>query len=241
MGGDLQNHGGGGNAGLTLNRRDLLRFGGAAAFAAGIPASQSAQAAEPAHTPGDPPQAAAPASNDGAEYTIRIGTGLVELGPDTTVSTKLYNGQFPGPLLRLFEGKRVVVDIHNDTDTPEQLHWHGQFLSADVDGAAEEGTPFVPAHSMRRIAFTPGPAGFRFYHTHLHAGADLSSGLYSGQAGLVFVEPRHNPGAYDREVFLVLKSSGRFCPAQKCRSTSWSQQEKSPNCARQPSRRRSAR
>jgi FtsP/CotA-like multicopper oxidase with cupredoxin domain len=194
----------------TLNRRDLLRFGGAAAFAAGIPASQSAQAAEPAHPPGAPPQAAVPASNEAAEYTIRIGTGLVELGPDAIVSTKLYNGQFPGPLLRLFEGKRVVVDIHNDTDTPEQLHWHGQFLPADVDGAAEEGTPFVPAHSMRRIAFTPGPAGFRFYHTHLHAGADLSSGLYSGQAGLVFVEPRHNPGAYDREVFLVLKEFGAF-------------------------------
>ncbi|HKU08095.1 MAG TPA: multicopper oxidase domain-containing protein, partial [Bradyrhizobium sp.] len=37
----------------------------------------------------------------------------------------LYNGQFPGPLLRFVEGKRVAVDIYNETDTPEQLHWHG--------------------------------------------------------------------------------------------------------------------
>ena len=63
------------------------------------------------------------------------------VAPNRIVSVTTYNGQFPGPLLRLKEGERVTVDIHNDTDTPEQLHWHGQFVSPDVDGAAEEGTP----------------------------------------------------------------------------------------------------
>ena len=145
-----------------------------------------------------------------ADYTIRIGTGLVEVGPQRILSTATYNGQFPGPLLRLKEGRRVVVDIHNDTDTPEQLHWHGQFLPVDVDGAAEEGTPFIPAHGMRHISFTPGPAGFRFYHAHLRAGADLSAGQYSGQVAPVYIEPKHEPGAYDREVFLTLKEFEPF-------------------------------
>ena len=52
------------------------------------------------------------------------------------------------------KGQPVTVDIHNDTDTPEQLHWHGQFLSTDVDGSAEEGTPFVPARGSRRTPAT---------------------------------------------------------------------------------------
>jgi FtsP/CotA-like multicopper oxidase with cupredoxin domain len=69
----------------------------------------------------------------------------------------------------LTEGHPVVVDIHNDTGRPEQLHWHGQKIPVDVDGAAEEGTPYIPACGSRRISFTPGPAGFRFYHTHLKA------------------------------------------------------------------------
>ena len=69
----------------------------------------------------------------------------------------------------------------------------------------EEGTPFIPAHGMRRILFTPRPAGFRFYHTHNRAGADLHAGQYSGQVGPVYIEPKHEPGSYDREVFLVLK------------------------------------
>jgi len=140
-----------------------------------------------------------------ADYTLRIGTGLVELAPDHIVSTALYNGQFPGPLLRFKEGQQVIVDIHNDTDTPELVHWHGQMLPSDVDGAFEEDSPFVPAHGMRRISFAPKPSGFRFYHTHVVAGGDLNRGTYTGQAGPVYIEPKNNPGAYDREIFLVMK------------------------------------
>ncbi len=136
--------------------------------------------------------------SDKADYTLRIGTGLVELSSEHIVSTTLYNGQFPGPLLKFKEGQRVVVDVYNDTDTPELVHWHGQMIPSDVDGAAEEGTPFVPAHGMRRVAFVPRPSGFRFYHTHVVAGGDLSRGTYTGQAGPVYIEPQHNPGAYDR-------------------------------------------
>ncbi|HEV2387787.1 MAG TPA: multicopper oxidase domain-containing protein [Candidatus Acidoferrales bacterium] len=140
-----------------------------------------------------------------ADYTLHIQTSPVEIAPNRIISVTTYNGQFPGPLLRFKEGRRPVVDVYNDTDTPEQIHWHGQHVPAAVDGAAEEGTPFIPPHGMRRIAFVPKPAGFRFYHTHNRAGANLAGGLYSGQAGPVYIEPRSEPGHYDREVFLVLK------------------------------------
>jgi FtsP/CotA-like multicopper oxidase with cupredoxin domain len=140
-----------------------------------------------------------------ADYTLRIAASAVEIGKKEIVSAVTYNGQFPGPLLRFKEGQPVVVDVHNDTDTPEQLHWHGQFVSTDVDGAAEEGTPFIAAHRMRRLAFTPKPEGLRFYHTHNPAGADLHEGQYSGQVGAVYIEPKNEPGNFDREVFLVLK------------------------------------
>jgi FtsP/CotA-like multicopper oxidase with cupredoxin domain len=145
-----------------------------------------------------------------ADYTVRIGTGLVELSPEHIVSTTIYNGQFPGPLLRFKEGRRVIVDIHNDTDTPELLHWHGQMIPSDVDGASEEGTPFVPARGTRQLAFVPKPSGFRFYHTHIVAGGDLNRGTYTGQVGPIYIESQHDPGAYDREVFLVMKE---FAPS----------------------------
>jgi FtsP/CotA-like multicopper oxidase with cupredoxin domain len=174
----------------TTHRRSLLKLAGASSLAAALPAWARAADRDTALK---------------ADYTLRIGTGLVELAPDRIVSTTLYNGQFPGPLMRLKAGRPVVVDIYNDTDTPELVHWHGQMIPSDVDGASEEGTPFVPAHGMRRIAFVPRPPGFRFYHTHVPAGSDLGRGTYTGQAGPLYIEPKDDPGAYDREVFLVMK------------------------------------
>jgi FtsP/CotA-like multicopper oxidase with cupredoxin domain len=174
---------------MTLARRDFLKLSSLAALAPSLEAFSRPIA---------------------ADYTLRIAAGLVELAPAHIVSTTLYNGQFPGPLLRFKEGRRVIVDLYNDTDTPELVHWHGQMISSDADGASEEGTPFVPAHGMRRISFVPKPSGFRFYHTHVFAGGDLNRGTYTGQAGPVYIEPKDDPGAYDREVFLVMKE---FAPS----------------------------
>jgi FtsP/CotA-like multicopper oxidase with cupredoxin domain len=176
---------------MQLNRRAFLEMAGSAVVVAGA----SAITAGCGHSP----------SAVKVDYTLRIGQGSVEVAPGRVVTTTLYNGQFPGPLLRFSQGKPVVVDVFNDTGTAEQLHWHGQTVPVRVDGSAEEGTPFVPAHGMRRLSFTPGPSGLRFYHTHLVAGADLTVGQYNGLVGPVYLEPKHNPGAYDREVFLMLK------------------------------------
>jgi FtsP/CotA-like multicopper oxidase with cupredoxin domain len=145
------------------------------------------------------------ADSGAADYTLHIKTSPIEIAPKRIISATTYNGQFPGPLLRFKEGQPATVDVYNDTDTPEQLHWHGQQVPVDVDGAAEEGTPFIPAHGKRRIQFTPKPAGLRFYHTHNRAGANLAAGQYSGEVGPVYIEPRHEPGKYDRELFLTLK------------------------------------
>src|ERR1035438_157109 len=95
-----------------------------------------------------------PPEQAGAEYSLHIKTSPVEIAPKRIISALTYNGQFPGPLLRFKEGRPVTVDIHNDTDTPEQLHWHGQRVPVDVDGAAEEGTPFIPAHGKRHRVYT---------------------------------------------------------------------------------------
>ena len=183
---------------MAIDRRTLLKAGGLTALAGLLPGCSRPQSQPQAASPPAPPDTA-------ADYTIRIATGLVELAPDRIIATTLYNRQFPGPLIRLKEGRPVTIDLFNDTDTPDQLHWHGQTVPVDVDGSAEEGTPYIPAHGHRRITFTPGPSGLRFYHTHLVAGADLRAGQYGGQVGPVYIEPAHEPGAYDREVFLMLK------------------------------------
>lgn len=185
------------------SRRNFLKLAGVA-MGAGLFDSR-AYLSQLALAPSLPGQTLVKSEADAANYSLRIASAPIEIAPKRIVSAITYNGQFPGPLLRFKEGQPVTVEVHNDTDTPEQLHWHGQFLPTDVDGAEEEGTPFIPARGMRRIVFIPRPSGFRFYHTHNRAGADLHTGQYSGQVGPVYIEPRQEPGSYDREVFLVLK------------------------------------
>ena len=181
---------------MPLDRRNLLQLGGLSALAASVPGLGGALGQD----------SGAPAAK--ADHTIRIARGLTELAPDQIVSTTLYNGQFPGPLLRFREGEAVTVDIHNDTEFPEVLHWHGQKIPSDVDGAEEEGSRVIQPHGSLRETFVPQPSGFRFYHTHVRAADDLSRGQYSGLVGPVYIEPKSNPGQYDQEIFLVLKEFG---------------------------------
>ena len=140
-----------------------------------------------------------------ADYTLRIAPVTVELDPSHILSTIGYNGTAPGPVLRMREGKPVTVDVLNETDTPELVHWHGMLIPPEVDGTQEEGSPLVEPHSRRRFQLTPGPSGSRWYHSHAMAMDDLHKGAYTGQFGFVYVDGGNDPGGYDQELFLALR------------------------------------
>ncbi len=143
------------------------------------------------------PAAPVPAPATKADYTLKIAPVTVELAPDHILSTIGYNDMSPGPVLRMREGKAVTVDVINDTDVPELVHWHGMLIPAEVDGVDEEGTPVVPPRSRRRYALTPRPSGSRWYHSHAMAFDDLHRGSYTGQFGFVYVDSGNDPGHYD--------------------------------------------
>ena len=185
-----------------VNRRDFVKFGGVAAIELGAAKLLMSQA-QPA-MPVMQANAASPETSK-ADITLRIAPVTVELTPTRIISTIGYNGTSPGPVLRMQEGKDVTVDVINDTDVPELVHWHGLFIPAEVDGVEEEATPFVPPRGRIRYQFTPRPAGTRWYHSHVMAGADLHRGTYTGQFGFLMIESANNPGNFDKEVFLALR------------------------------------
>ena len=141
---------------------------------------------------------------DQPDYTLTIASTSLEVAPRRFIKTTAYNQQSPGPLLRVKEGVPVTIDVANQSDNDEIVHWHGLFLPPESDGAMEEGTPHIPAGKSARYTFTPEPAGFRWYHTHTSAGSNLKKALYSGQHGCLWIEPRINPGRYDQEFFFAL-------------------------------------
>jgi FtsP/CotA-like multicopper oxidase with cupredoxin domain len=165
---------------------------------------------------GSEPGETAPAGP--ADVTLRIGTVLADIAKGHTISTLGYNGTVPGPLVRFHEGVPATVDLFNDTDTPELVHWHGQIIPASVDGAAEEKSLEVPAHGHIRYQLTPQPAGARFVHTHVMSMFDVNRGTYTGQFAFVYIEPKDNPGQYDQEVFLATHEFEPFFGAEEMES-----------------------
>jgi FtsP/CotA-like multicopper oxidase with cupredoxin domain len=139
-----------------------------------------------------------------ADVKLEIAPLDLEIAPRKIVHTVAYNGRVPGPLIRWPEGKPIVIDVLNRTGVPEIVHAHGLWIPSEMDGAAEEGSRMIAAGAEFRYAFTPQPAGLRWYHTHASAGNDLKRATYSGQFGCFYIEPKHEPGGYDQEIFLTL-------------------------------------
>jgi FtsP/CotA-like multicopper oxidase with cupredoxin domain len=190
-----------------VRRREFLQLGSAALLGGDAAMKLPAQS----QTIGMPPM---PAQNSGAakpeeitpaDFIIRIAPIALEIAPSRFISTIGYNGTSPGPVLRMREGKPVSVDVINESEAAELVHWHGLFVPPEVDGSEEEGTPTVPPGGRHRYQFTPKPAGTRWYHSHAMAGADLHRGSYTGQYGFLMIESGNSPGQYDQELFLALR------------------------------------
>jgi FtsP/CotA-like multicopper oxidase with cupredoxin domain len=139
-----------------------------------------------------------------ADHTLRIEPCSLEIGKGVTIKTTAYNGQVPGPLLRLREGVPVTIDVTNASTNPDLVHWHGLAIDSLNDGAMEEGSPMIAVGATQRYTYTPKPAGTRWYHTHAGAFENLSAGTYSGQFGFLLIEGKDQPAHYDQEINLAI-------------------------------------
>jgi len=189
----------GGMCKRTTSRRAFLA---SAPLAAGALMAQSpfawTQTMPGASRPSAPPTAK-------SDYTLEIAEVEWELSPKKKIRTTAYNGQIPGPLVRVTEGKPVSIEIVNKLDREEIVHWHGQWIPVAADGSMEEGSPMIPVGRSSLVEFTPKPSGLHWYHTHAMAHRDLKRGLYSGQFGVLHVDPASgDPGRYEQEQFIVL-------------------------------------
>ncbi len=58
------------------------------------------------------------------EYLLDVGRLDLAFG-EQSVSTWVYNGAVPGPEIRLTEGDRLRVTVHNHLSEDTTIHWHG--------------------------------------------------------------------------------------------------------------------
>ncbi|HEX5724427.1 MAG TPA: multicopper oxidase family protein, partial [Longimicrobiaceae bacterium] len=135
--------------------------------------------------------------------TLRLEAGLVRRrlrGRDLVVFA--FNGQQPGPLVRVPQDATVFVDFRNATEWPTAIHWHGIRLDNAFDGVPHLTQALVEpgGRFLYRVRFRD--AGIYWYHPHHRA--DLLQDL--GLAGNILVRSP-DPGYYGpahREEILML-------------------------------------
>jgi len=89
-----------------------------------------------------------------------------------------FNGQVPGPLIRVPQNATVTVRFHNRIDLPSTVHWHGVRLdnrSDGVPGVTQEAVP--PGGDFAYTVRFPD-AGIYWYHPHVREDIEQSLGMY---------------------------------------------------------------
>jgi FtsP/CotA-like multicopper oxidase with cupredoxin domain len=124
-----------------------------------------------------------------------------------------YNGSVPGPTLKVRQGSEIEVDVINEGDLEQTVHWHGLRLDNRSDGTHETQAPIpVGGRFSCRVTF-PDP-GIYWYHPHIREDYAQEMGLY----GNVIVEPAEPDywGPAHRELCItlddVLLEDGQIAP-----------------------------
>src|SRR5712671_3415911 len=153
------------------------------------------------------PAAALPASapqpqTDGQvrQFKLTVGRTQWELAPGKVVDAYTYNGQVPGPELRVTEGDTVRVTVKNELDEPTTVHWHGVDVPSAMDGVPDTSGPPIAPGGTFTYEFVATPAGTRWYHAHFDELNQQGGGL----TGALVIEPRDPPTTKpDREYTLL--------------------------------------
>jgi FtsP/CotA-like multicopper oxidase with cupredoxin domain len=113
-----------------------------------------------------------------------------------------FNGQAPGPLIRVPRNATITVRFHNRIDLPSTVHWHGVRLDNQFDGVPGlTQAPVAPGDSfVYRVHFPD--AGIYWYHPHVRE--DIEQGM--GLVGNLLVDPPEPDyyGPVNRDQALIL-------------------------------------
>lgn len=196
---------------------DSDHSGGSTAPHPAVPASVSAAAkaeemdrmheegvkAFPAPTRGKGGQLMQPRMENGVKvYELTVTKLQWETEPGKFVEAWAFNEQVPGPEIRVREGDRVRVIVHNKLDESTAIHFHGLEVPNDQDGVPFITQPPIKPGTSYTYEFTVPNAGSHMYHSHMNAAKQTMLGML----GAFIVEPR-NPRAEpscDKDYVMIL-------------------------------------
>jgi len=129
---------------------------------------------------------ALPAAKSSETMEVRDGD-TITLNPELVRSTiggntfamYAYNGQFPGPTLKVKQGSTFTVNVTNNIDVSTTIHWHGIRLQNKFDGAAGVTQEAIEPGKSFSYTVTVPDEGMFWYHPHVREDMQQDMGLYA--------------------------------------------------------------
>jgi FtsP/CotA-like multicopper oxidase with cupredoxin domain len=116
----------------------------------------------------------------------------VALASGRTIDAWTFNGQVPGPELRVKHGDLVEATLVNeDIDDGVTIHWHGVDVPNAEDGVAGVTQDAVMPGERYVYRFRADQLGTFWYHSHQVSSKQVRRGLY----GAFVIEPKIRPRA----------------------------------------------
>jgi len=132
------------------------------------------------------------------ETNLEIGHTNVTIAGRSSVATGI-NGTVPGPLVRLREGERAVLNVRNALAEDSSIHWHGLILPSNMDGVPGLSYAGIKPGEIYRYEFDVVQNGSYWYHSH--SGFQEQTGVY----GPLIIDPAgDDPVDYDIEYIVML-------------------------------------
>ena len=171
---------------MEITRRTFIKTTLGATLALGLPTALM-------------PYSYASGSKKVREFHFSASRAKVNLGAGPNFWAWTYNGQVPGPEIRVKEGEIIRVFLKNFLPEETSIHWHGVPVPNPMDGVPGITQKGVMPGETFVYEFEARPAGTYIYHSH--AKYQLDQGLY----GALVIEPADQAGNYDREYTLLLE------------------------------------
>lgn len=126
-------------------------------------------------------------SGPARKFDLTAARTVLQLDDGKTVNAWTFNGSSPGPELRVTEGDRVAVTLHNkDIEEGVTIHWHGINVPCSQDGIAGVTQDAVQPGEQFTYTFNASAPGTYWYHSHQMSSIQAKKGLL----GAIIVEPR---------------------------------------------------
>lgn len=103
-----------------------------------------------------------------------------EVSEGKVVKAWTYNGQVPGPYLKVDPGDKVEVKLRNELPVSTDIHWHGISVPFEQDGVAPITQDYIRPYETYTYKFTaPDTPELGMYHAHMHGQEAVLNGLFA--------------------------------------------------------------